>query len=1365
MADNENVIGLAMQLDVTDLKTGIKEANKIIASSKDEFKNATAGMDMWSKSSEGLNAKLGQLGKQLTAQEKIAAGYEAEIARVSEQEGDHSEELKKLQSQLQTAQNAIKETQKNINHYSDSLVEVQRAEKDANSELGKLTKTIDEQKKELNDLTKDYKSAVLQYGKNSREAKALAKQIKDLSGEIEDNEDKVQKADDAFGRLGRTVKEVSGQAFEKSVKTFAKVGAAVTGLVGSFLATAEGTRELRTNMGRVDTAFSEAGFSAEQAEKTYSEFYGILGDDGQTTEAINHLAKLAKSEEDLAKWADIASGVMGTFGDSLPIESLTEAANETAKTGEVAGSLADALNWAGVSQDKFQKSLDKCNTEQERNELITKTLNELYGETGKAYQENNKDIIAQNKAQADLNATLAEVGALAEPILTEVKLIGAEIAKSLLPVIEKIIPFVRDNLPAIAIGVGALTTALGVMGAAVVAVKIKEAALTTATVAQTVATNAQALATKAAAAGQWLLNAAMTANPIGLIIAAIAALVAAFVLLWKKSDAFREFWIGLWKSIKKYAGIAIEGISKFFTGAWEKIKEAWSGTRKFFSNLWDGIKNVFSGVSKWFGDIFSCAWTLIKKAFSAYVTFYTGIFKGIIKIFSGIGTSLGKLFKAAWENIKSAFSKVTSFFKDTVTKIINAFKNLPENMKTVGKNLVEGLWNGIKNMTSWVKDKINGFSKTVLSGIKNFFGIHSPSTVMAEVGGYMAEGLAEGLEDKTEDVAKAGKDAGNAYSNGFNNTATSGLASSVQSVGDEFEKLTGRLDRQKNTLSSLESEYKSAVMTFGASSDQAYTLGKQILSLTQDIAANELKVKDLDDSYQNLNFTLANQMRVELNNEKNRAVALQEQIAHYKQLQQEAGKAGRYSDVAEIGRTISNLNNDLAVTNSTITELTGNLDYLAEQERKREEERKAALATTQATVSETEKELNAYERLKATIESEKNELEDLKSAYSAAFMHGNTAELENIKNKIEATTASLAEHESELGRVEDAYKRMFESAGQVVETASPFEKFISGFENALGISEAKLKKWTSGAGKQIEKLGKVFSQVGSWASGIFGAINDSINQMVEQRTKEIDEQVKQIQEARDAELDRIEEVKKAELELAQKEADKEFSALDAMYDRMEISAEEYRAKHAALEDALQKKQNETTENALKNSNEVTEKSAKDEKKLLEEKNKLLKKQFIANQANQIAQAVMAGAQAILQGFAQLGPIGGAINAGIQAGITAAQIATISRQKFVPALATGGVIDKATFALIGENGREAVMPLEKNTGWITELAEKLNGVMQKDLLGGVGMQGFGSPALAQPAQIVNNYTQNIHAPKTPSRHELYRDTRNLLALKG
>lgn len=1249
----ENVIGLAMQLDVTDLKTGIKEANKIIASSKDEFKNATAGMDMWSKSSEGLNAKLGQLGKQLSAQEKIAAGYEAEIARVSAQEGDHSEQLKKLQGQLQKAQNAIKTTQSQMSHYSDSLAEVQRAEKDANSELGKLTKTITEQKKELSNLTKDYKSSVLQFGKNSSEAKELAKKIKDLSGEIESNEKKVNDAESAFDSLGKKISDVGNQAAEKATKGLAKIGTAVAGLVAGFLATAEATRELRTNMGKVSTAFEEAGFSAEQARKTYSEFYGILGDDGKTTEAINHLAKLASSEEDLAKWANIASGVMGTFGDSLPIESLTEAANETAKTGEVAGSLADALNWAGVSQDKFQESLDECSTEQERNALITKTLTGLYGEAGKTYQETNKDIIEQNKAQADLSATMAEVGAMAEPVMTQFKQMGAEIAKALLPVVEKIIPAIKENLPVILGVLGSLVAVIGAVNAALLINK-------TITNAIIVAQKLQAVWTGAVTAAQWLLNAAMTANPIGLVVAAIGALVVAFIALWKNSEAFREFWIDLWDSITKYVGIAIDG-----------IKKAWSG--------------------------------------------------------------------------------ITKFFTDTFNTIIDVFKSLPGKMKDVGKNLVEGLWNGIKDMTSWIVDKVKGFGDTVLGGIKKFFGIHSPSTVMAEVGGYMTEGMAEGIEGGTDRVVEAGENVGNELINTVDGVSdsmtaegeklgsnvTKGVEKGLSSSLTSFDDLTKKIERQKEQVLKLQSEYKSAVMTFGQTSTQAFDVAKRIFNLSQELEANESKVNSLNASYENFNETLAKQSQVEINNLVSKNEALQKQINEvYDELNklpvQNAGATQVYMN------RIASLKGQIAENNKEIEKYQSNIDILT----KKQKEAAAASAAASAVV---EKSKNAYEKLLDTIKAQEDSLEQLKTQYASELMAGRTKEAEDLAVKIKNLNAQLSANKEKAEELSAAYDSLFGS-GKIttpeIDSRSAWQKWIDDMEEALGMSEEKLKSWSEGAGKYISKIGSYFESVGGKITETMSVMNDYFAQQAEQRTKEIEDK-----------LSKLEEEKNAELAVVNESTNTQLADLDALYDKQQISAEEYRKKRTKIEKSL-----------AATTKKINEEKAAEEQKLLAEKDRLARKQFEAEKANSIAMTVINGAQAIIKGFAQLGPIAGAVNAAIQAGLTAVQIATIAGQKYVPAMAKGGIVDKATFAMIGENGKEAVMPLENNTGWIEELAGKLNSIMNKDLAGNFGrMSAVPEYAMASSA-VTNNFTQVINAPKQPSRHELYRDTRNLLALK-
>lgn len=228
---------------------------------------------------------------------------------------------------------------------------------------------------------------------------------------------------------------------------------AATAIGGAFVAASESTREYRNEMAKLDTAFQTAGHTSEAAKATYGELNAVLGDSGQAVEAANHLAMLCETEEELQKWTDICTGVYATFGDSIPIEGLTEAANETAKVGTLTGSLADALNWAGVNEEEFQASLDKCNTEQERQALITETLTGLYDEASDTYKEANADIIEANKAQEEMNSTMAEIGAIAEPVITMFKNMFAEMLMNYMPMIqqlaETLLPLLMDVVDAI----------------------------------------------------------------------------------------------------------------------------------------------------------------------------------------------------------------------------------------------------------------------------------------------------------------------------------------------------------------------------------------------------------------------------------------------------------------------------------------------------------------------------------------------------------------------------------------------------------------------------------------------------------------------------------------------------------------------------------------------------------------------------------------------------------------------------------------------------------------------------------------------------------------------------------------------------
>lgn len=264
----------------------------------------------------------------------------------------------------------------------------------------------------------------------------MAVEIFKLFGSIFVNNDEANKSIAETEKKGKGVAATLGNG----IKTAGKWGAAMVGGaaagVGALSAVAESTREYRTEMGKLDTAFTTNKFSAADAKQTYSDLYAVVGDSGQATEAANHLSLLCNSTKDLQSWTEICTGVYGQFGDSLPIEGLTEAANETAKVGTVTGSLADALNWMGVSEDEFNEKLAKCSSEQERQQLITSTLTSLYSDASAQYKKTNGDVMESNRAHQQLSDTMAQIGAAAEPVLNSLIGLSGKLLEQLSPIIE-----------------------------------------------------------------------------------------------------------------------------------------------------------------------------------------------------------------------------------------------------------------------------------------------------------------------------------------------------------------------------------------------------------------------------------------------------------------------------------------------------------------------------------------------------------------------------------------------------------------------------------------------------------------------------------------------------------------------------------------------------------------------------------------------------------------------------------------------------------------------------------------------------------------------------------------------------------------
>lgn len=513
-----------------------------------------------------------------------------------------------------------------------------------------LNKQIDVQVKRISELQKGLDAASQKFGENdtrtlkwkqalnnaNADLNKMKSELGKVEKELDDTADSTDDAGDAMNDLGDAADNASGKFGSLTVAAGNLISQGISAVIGGVKDLAstlwgmdEATEEYRRAQGRLETAFEAAGYSSETAQKAYTEFYKILGDTDTATEASQLLAQLAENEEDVSKWAEIAAGVSGTFGDSLPIEGLIEAANETAKVGEVTGTLADALNWVGINEDEFNEKLAACSTESERNRLIMETLAGQYDDAADAFYRNNEALVESRENQALLADTAGDIGEAIGNVKNELL---NEFAPAIEDMGDKIVEFIEgidvevlaegiknfvdtiiDNGPtiiSIVAGIGAGFAAwkiTGIVQGVIGALTSLVPALTGATAAQTG------------------LNTAMSANPIGIIITLISGLVTALITLWTTNEDFREAVKGIW-----------EAITGFFTAAWETIKGVWDACVSFFQGIWDGITSIFSGVKDALSGWFSDAWEAVKGVFDGWGDFFSGLWDDLTGIFSGI---------------------------------------------------------------------------------------------------------------------------------------------------------------------------------------------------------------------------------------------------------------------------------------------------------------------------------------------------------------------------------------------------------------------------------------------------------------------------------------------------------------------------------------------------------------------------------------------------------------------------------------------------------------------------------------------------------------------------------------------------------
>lgn len=762
MAKNEAKIKFTAETG--SFNSAIQKANNKMSELRAELKLNETQMKASGDAVEGLENKHSILQKQLKASQDKTEALSQKVQKAVEYFGENSQEASKLRTQLLNAQNAEAKLEQAVKACADELEDQRNAAREAEDATETLTDKIDRQQRELKELKSAYVNAVDAYGETSDEARELAREIEDVSGELKQSKSAFNDASDAADKLDRSMDD-AGDSASDSADGFTIAKGAIADLASEAIQLAigkisefigwlrelpEATREIRQDMATLETSYESVGLTTEQATETWKDLYTVFGEDDRAVEAANLIAKMSDSQQDLNDWVTITTGIFGTYQDSLPVEGLAEAAMETAKTGDVTGVLADALNWSSEAASMFSKymgedvttaeeafnvALSECTTEQERQSLITETLTALYGDAAAKFEEASGSQLAAKEATAENIIAQNDLANAIEPVTT----LWEELKTSLLVAVT----------PAIESVCGALEGALGWLKEHPVAFKAVAAAVTVLAVGLGALATAWGIYTVA----QWAANSAMLANPLTWIIAAviagIAALVAIIVVVVEYWDEIVAACSSAWESLKAILSQwgewinsnVIQPVVEFFSGLWDGIVEA-------AQTAWDFICNVVSVGVQLVGAVISAAVQIITLPFrfiwenckeyvmAAWEWIKFKVSAGINAVkntISKVMTAVKSVFSTVWNAIKNVVSTVWNGIKSVVTTAVNAVKSKVSSVWNSIKSVTSNIWNGVKNTISNVWNNIKSKVSSVVNGVKStvssaFNGIKSTAT-------------------------------------------------------------------------------------------------------------------------------------------------------------------------------------------------------------------------------------------------------------------------------------------------------------------------------------------------------------------------------------------------------------------------------------------------------------------------------------------------------------------------------------------------------------------------------------------------------------------------------------------------------------
>lgn len=702
----------------------------------------------------------------------MAVSYKGLVIKFGGDTTELQSALKKVSSEAKSTQSDLRDINKALKFDPGNTELLEQKVRALNDAYDETKQKLDAYKQALAQLeSKKQSGAQLtqteqkQYDSLKRAIMQCERQLDSYGQELADTSKQAEGSRTALYKVGQTIEDNSDKianAGSKISSAGTAISGGVIGAAGALTGLAASQEESIQQSAQLETAWTSAGGTAEQASNAYSMFYRILGESDTATEAAQNLARLTTNEQDLQNWTNIAAGAYATFGDALPLENLAEAAQETAHTGTVTGGLADALNWSTASaeqwsaalsghsaaqdafnkavadgqtkEDAFNAALAACGDEQERSQLITDTLTGLYGEAGKQYQETNKDLLASRDAQNEMNTAMQELGEAAMPVKTAVTEIGAELLNKLAPALQTVSDWFKSlspeqqelvtNLALGAVAFGGVTSAVGktVEAFSGVGGAFKTAGELFGGVKKTmgdtgflgkVASGFSNIAGKAGGLGGMLSGALssgwtgftglIAAHPIGLGVAAVSAAAAGLTWFFTQTDTGKQMW---------------SDFTGWISDRWNDVQNLLSGAGEFFSGVWEtvttGVSDFAAGVGEKWNEITtgaSNAWETLKQNAS-------DAFENVKSTISTKVSEAGTALSNTWESVKSTASSAWDNVTSTASSAWEGLKSTVSEKANAAKEAAGNAWEGLKSGASQAWENLKSNTASAFENIK-----------------------------------------------------------------------------------------------------------------------------------------------------------------------------------------------------------------------------------------------------------------------------------------------------------------------------------------------------------------------------------------------------------------------------------------------------------------------------------------------------------------------------------------------------------------------------------------------------------------------------------------------------------------------